>query len=194
MNFRLSMAAIDWLQTVIQALIVAVISGTAVGALLNAWLTRRTEQIKAEVTGIRAWKEASLESVFGPIRLEFERTKIGLFRMKPYDFWLEANVVKASNTRVRDILLSNGHLIPPHLIDDATALIQHYDAYLQLYDKLRGTGSPPGGAQAQAQGFVFPGLQGNPFPSDAEKRMVAHYDRLLSELYGVKRLDQVPSG
>jgi hypothetical protein len=153
-----------------------------VGIVINIITLRRTEEMKASITGIRAWKESSLLHVFGPLRLEFERTKAAFRRLKPHDNWIEANVMKASNTRIRDMLLENGHLIPPDLVDDAAALIEHYDVYLQEYDRVRESEDA-----SRIEAYIFAGPKGFPFPKHAQGRMIEHYEELLTELYDVRR-------
>ena len=80
---------------------------------------------------------------------------------------------------VRDLLLQHGHLIPDELRDVSGRLIEHYDRWLEEYNRVRGT-KPI----APDEPFVFAGPKGVPFPQEADALFAAAYKRLWTELYG----------
>jgi hypothetical protein len=81
------------------------------------------------------------------------------------------------------MLLSHGHLIPADLRDVSGRLIEHYDRWLEEYDRVRGDRKI-----APNEPFVFAGPKGYPFPQGADALFTQAYDRLVSELYGTSRL------
>lgn len=71
-------------------------------------------------------------------------------------------------------------MIPPHLMEDACKLIEHYDAWLEAFDRIRNDKE-----KSSSTSFVFVGPDGYPFPSVAEAKFKAEFRKLQSELYGV---------
>ena len=110
--------------------------------------------------------------------MQFERTRRAFGRWNAKNIYLEAKVMREGNETARNLLLAQGHLIPPELIDDAGALIEHYDAWLEEFDRVRGPN-----AHALDEQFVFVGTKGHPFPSKAEVAFKAQFKRLQTELY-----------
>jgi hypothetical protein len=97
--------------------------------------------------------------------MQLDRTERAFNRYKDTNFYLEAKVLRAGNETIRDLLLSKGHLIPSELVGDAGRLVEHYDAWLEEFERER-SGQEP----ALQSKFVFAGPLGYPFPSDADKR------------------------
>ena len=62
----------------------------------------------------------------------------------------------------------------------AIALIEHYDAWIEAYNRIRSDTT----LTAQTD-FVFVGPAGYPFPADAEQAFKAQFKQLQQELYGV---------
>jgi hypothetical protein len=160
-----------------------------VTAVFGLFALRRSKTIEAQITGHfderlrvfeskRAWRQQALSELFGPLYMQFERTRraFGLYTAK--NLYLEAKVMREGNETARDILLTKGHLIPPSLIEQAGALIEHYDAWLEEFDRVRGDHAP-----ASDEPFVFVGTKGHPFPSAAEAAFKAEFKRLQHELY-----------
>jgi hypothetical protein len=159
-------------------------SGIA-AALVAALLHRRNVQVENEIKAYfdeqlkvfestRSWKEKALTELFGPMAIQLDRTRRAFERWGSKNLYLEARVVREGNIAVRDMLLANGHLIPPHLIESAGALIEHYDRWLEEFERVRAATNP-----ADDQAFVFVGPAGFPFPREAEEKFNAEY------LYGV---------
>jgi len=160
-------------------------------AILGALFLRWTKTVESEIKGhfdekmkifesIRSWKQQSLSQLFGPLIMHFDRTKAAFDRWDGKNLFLEAQIVRQGNQTIRDTLLSNGHLMPPHLIEHATALVVHYDVWMEEFDRVRVETS-----QAQDATFVFAGPHGYPFPHKAEEAFKMEFRRLQAELYGV---------
>jgi hypothetical protein len=128
----------------------------------------------------RSWRQLALSELFGPLYMQFERTKRAFDRWNGKNLYLEAHVVREGNQVARDLLLSKGHLLPPHLIEDAGKLIEHYDAWLEAFDRIRNESSA-----SQDTTFVFVGPEGYPFPQEAERKLRAEFHELQRTLYGV---------
>ena len=89
-------------------------------------------------------ERALLFELLLPMKIHFDRT------LKAFRFWVQnsrskpnidiENAIKASNSVIRSILVTKWHLIPTDLQDDALKLIEHYEAWLAEYDRLRPDG------------------------------------------------------
>jgi hypothetical protein len=163
-----------------QLLLTAIISSSLITGLLGlgftGWVTRTQEEVKSQ----RTWKEKSVAELLGPMSMELDRTKGALERWNKQNLYIEAKIMKVGNETVRDLLLTKGHLIPPDLIPDANKLIQHYDVWLELYEKQRG-GKEPG----LKTKFVFAASEGYPFPKEAEAHFKERLRLYMKELYGI---------
>ncbi|MCW5596603.1 MAG: hypothetical protein KIT42_12090 [Rhodocyclaceae bacterium] len=159
---------------------------TAVFGLL---VLRHSKTLEAQIKGHfderikifeskRAWKQQALSELFGPLYMQLERTRRAFGRWNTKNIYLEAKVMRDGNEKARNLLLKKGHLIPSQLIEHAGALIEHYDAWLEEFDRVRGTNAP-----TSDEPFVFVGTKGHPFPSDAECAFKAEFKRLQAELY-----------
>lgn len=160
-------------------------------AVIGALLLRRNKIVESEIKAnfdesfkvfesTRAWKQQSLFELLGPLQMQFERTKRAFSRWDRKNLYLEAKVVRDGNQTIRDLLLGKGHLIPPYLMEDACRLVEHYDAWLEAFDRIRGETSTNGNVA-----FVFVGPDGYPFPTTAEAKFKAEFGKLQRELYGV---------
>ena len=77
------------------------------------------------------------------------------------------------------LLLTNAHLIPPELFNDAGRLVEHYDVWLEEFENRRNSENP----NLESE-FVYAGPKGFPFPRDAEDNFKKKYDEYWNELYG----------
>ncbi len=170
---------IGQLSTFGQLLAAALISGTVVsavaGILFTGYVTRVTEEVRSQ----RTWKEQSVAELLGPMNIQFDRTKRAFDRWNQKNLFLEAKVIKDGNETIRNLLLTKGHLIPPELLDDAGKLIQHYDVWLEIFERQRGGQKPDLESE-----FVFSGPAGHPFPEDAERKFREKYREFWDRLYG----------
>jgi hypothetical protein len=159
-------------------------------AIIGALFLRRNKIVENEIKarfdkGIkvfeseRSWRQQALFELLGPLQMQFERTKRAFDRWDHKNLYLEAKVVREGNQVIHDLLLTKGHLVPPHLMDDACKLVEHYDMWLEAFDRVRGKSS------TSDQPFVFVGPHGYPFPSEAERNFKAEFRKIQGELYGV---------
>ena len=74
-------------------------------------------------------------------------------------------VIREGNLAIRDLLLTKGYLIPPELLNDAGMLVEHYDRWLEEFEKKRSSEEPD-----LDSAFVFVGPQGFRFPSESEAK------------------------
>jgi len=171
--------------------ILAIILGSgALSSLTTFFLHRRTERITEEVrrefekyqqAQVRdiEWKKESTK-ILGQIYLHLNRTITAFNRtyskLSSYDAVFEQEVMYASNKHIRDIILTHGHFIPPSLITDATKLVEHYDAWLVKYQKLRINERNHKICQ------IYVGPDGFRFPEDSEEKFKAAYIKQFNEL------------
>ena len=146
--------------------------------ILGAALLRRSERIGAEVRSQRAFQEAALEQLFGPVMMQLGRTRRAYGRWRERNEHIEGVIVRQGNQLIRDLLLTKGHLIPPRLVAPAEALIEHYDAWLEEYENVR-VKQPDSRVE-----FVFVGTKGFPFPRAAEAQFIEYARQLQEALYG----------
>jgi len=142
----------------------AVISAGVVSAVIGLIFKGFVTRVEAEVKSRRTWKEESVAELLAPINMQFDRTKRAFKRWGSQNLFLEAKVVKVGNEIIRDLLLNKGHLIPPELLEDAGKLIEHYDVWLEKFEKQRASENPD-----LETTFVFVGPDGFPFPYKSEK-------------------------
>jgi hypothetical protein len=158
-------------------------------AILGALFLKRNRTIEAQVKARfdeamqvfeskRIWKQQALAELLGPLQMQFERSARAFHRWDKKNLYLEGKVVRDSNQTILALLLTKGHLIPPNLMNDAAQLVEHYDAWLEAYERIRGETSV--GTQPD---FVFVGPQGYQFPKEAEKHFKAEFQKLQGELY-----------
>jgi hypothetical protein len=174
----------------LKTILTALLSGAVISAILGLVFKRRTETITAEIknqfemnllrrkTG-QQWKEKALIELYGPLNYHFTRTKKALSRYTDKNLYLEVNVFKDSNQKIRDLLLEKSYLIYPELTGDAEELITHYDVWLEQYHKLRVN---PDAAEVAAT-FVFVQDLGFPFPRAAEEIFKQKYRELWNDVY-----------
>jgi hypothetical protein len=178
-------------QMLLNALVTAVASGTVVAAIVGVLATRRDERIRNELrlqfdqlaaraTSGRLWRERSVSELLGPINMQLDRTERAFNRWRAQNLFLEAKVLREANQTIRDLLLQKGHLIPPDLLEDAGRLIEHYDRWLEEFERVRGAQE-----LKLEEPFVFVGVGSHPvpFPREAADRFQARYGEMWRELY-----------
>ena len=197
---------IEWfLQTLVATLLGGFFSGSVVAGFMRMLFHQRTEQISAEVRqqfqrrteqisaevrqqfeqellryrSTMVWKEQVLSELLGPVAMQLDRTERAFKRWKSRNLYIETKIIREGNKTIRDLLLSKAHLIPRDLLRDARRLVEHYDRWLEEYDRIRG------GTEPQLdKPFVFVGPEGYPFPSDAAQRFQERFEAIWTELYG----------
>jgi hypothetical protein len=171
----------DWGPFVLQTLIATILSGSIVGLFLKGWLDRRMEAERFT----RDWKEKSLSLLIGPVVMHLDRTKHVASRYRETSYakkgtsFFEAQLMRDSNRAIRELLLSNGHLLPEQLRRPAHELVAHYDVWLRRFDE-KAARENPGSESTFDVGFARP-----KFPGDAAQEFNALYEALRKELYGV---------
>jgi hypothetical protein len=163
-----------------QLVIAAIISGTVASSVLGLAFTGYVTRTQEEVKSQRAWKEKSVAELLGPMSMQLDRTRGALERWNKQNLYIEAKIMKVGNETVRDLLLTKGHLIPPDLVVDANKLIEHYDVWLELYEKHRGGKEPDLKAE-----FVFAAPAGFGFPKEAEAHFKERLRAFMKDLYGI---------
>lgn len=171
--------------------ITGLLSSSVGAVIVGAIFVRHNKMIEAEIQekfaralkvfeSERTWKQQALFELFGPLQMQFDRTHNAFKRWTKKNLYLEGKVVREGNETIRNLLLSKGHLIPPDLMKEACSLVEHYDAWLEKYDNIRGTDETN-----TTESFVFVGPDGYPFPKSAEAKFKETFRRLQNELYGV---------
>ncbi|MGA3227643.1 MAG: hypothetical protein ABSC65_28010 [Acidobacteriaceae bacterium] len=160
-------------------------------AIVGAFFLRRNKTVESEIKARfderfkvfesqRLWRQQALSELLGPLQMQFERTKRAFDRWERKNLYLEAKVVREGNLTIRDLLLTKGHLIRPDLIPDAVQLVEHYDAWLEAFDRARVEKE-----LEEQPDFVFVGPDGYPFPKTAEARFKEEFRDVQSKLYNV---------
>ncbi|MBM3123468.1 MAG: hypothetical protein FJZ87_00175 [Chloroflexi bacterium] len=162
-------------QTLLTAFLSSAVLSTVVGLIFRGWAARLEMRVKSQ----HSWKEQSVTELLAPLNMQFARTEKAFRRWNSKNLYLEMKVVKAGNETIRDLLLAKGHLIPPELREDAGKLIEHYDVWLEKFEKQRLSENPDLNAP-----FVFVGPDGYPFPTGAERNFRETFKRYWIELYG----------
>jgi hypothetical protein len=70
-------------------------------------------------------------------------------------------------------------LIPPELLEDAGKLVEHYDVWLEKFEKQRLAEQPD-----LETPFTFVGPEGYPFPRQSAQRFKDKFREYWGQLYG----------
>ncbi len=161
-----------------QLIATSVISGGVVSAVIGILFKGLITRVEAEIRSRRTWKEESVAELLAPLNMQFDRTKRALDRWHSKNLFLEAKVVGEGNRIIRDLLLNKGHLIPPELLENAGKLVEHYDVWLENFEKQRCSEAPDLETR-----FIFAGPDGFPFPSESENGFRRIYRQYWHDLY-----------
>jgi hypothetical protein len=173
-----------------ELLLAGILSGTVISSILGLLLYRRTAKITEEIRSeyakritifesSRAWEEKSVSQLLGPMYMQFDRTQRAFDRWKANNYFLEAKVIREGNLTIQNLLLSKSDLIPPELLGDAGRLVEHYDRWLEEFERVRRSKNPDLDTP-----FVFVGTQGFPFPREAETKFRNAFINIWTMLYG----------
>jgi len=125
------------------------------------------------------WKKQSAK-LLGQVYIHLNRTRLAMKRiyskLDHYDECFENEIMYKSNKHIRDSILDNGHYIPPEIIEEASKLVEHYDAWLVKYQKLRIE------QKDTKTVHIYVGPDGIPYPDDAEEKFKSQYIRLFNQL------------
>lgn len=161
-------------QFLLTAILSSAVVSTVIGIALHGFKTRAEARAKSQYS----WKEQSVTELLAPLNMQFERTERAFGRWNSKNLYLEMKVVKVGNETIRDLLLTKGHLIPPDLRAEAGSLVEHYDVWLEKFEKQRLSENPDLDAP-----FVFVGPDGYPFPSKAERKFRETFKSYWDDLY-----------
>ena len=146
---------------------------------LSAKIEAASNRTEAAFRSRHEWKERCLAELLGPLVLRLGQTKRAFDRWKEPNLYLERCVYEG-NEASRRLLLEKAHLVPPHLRDDALELIEHFDVWMEEYQRVRGDTRAE-----ESLPYVFVGPKGFGFPRDAERRFQEEFGRLWKEFYDV---------
>lgn len=110
-----------------------------------------------------------------PLMVQLDRTKDAFDRWKDRNLPLESQTIRDGNLKARDLLEKHGQLVPPEFQEPRRRLIEHYDRWLEEYQKLRED-------TKSNEPFVFVGPKGFPFPADVEARFRARLEYVRAQL------------
>jgi hypothetical protein len=134
----------------------------------------------AGFVGLDSEKRSLVLELLLPMKVHFERTRDAFRRWTdnppPTPNLVIEDAIMESNSTIRDLLKAKWYMIPAELQDDALLLIQHYDAWMDEYERLR-----PDGIRNPDVPYVFVGPQGTPFPREAERNFMLRYEELTGE-------------
>lgn len=169
-------------------LILKSVSISTIITVVISYLTlKRTETLKADIkrrfdvysqmqmTEL-SWKKETA-NILGQIYINLNRTRLAFERkVDSYDKYREEEIFYNSNKFVRDLILNNGHHIPPDLLDEASKLVEHYDAWLVKYNKVRIIN------QDSSTKHIYVGPDGYRFPFDAEEKFKEKYGEVFKSI------------
>lgn len=164
---------------VLRLVATSILSGSVIAVVLGFLFNRQLERGRAIFASTRAWKERSVSELLGPIYMQLDRTERAFNRYREKNLFLEAKVLREGNLAIRDLLLSKADLIPPELLPDAGALVEHYDRWAEEFERRRETESPELSTE-----FVFVGPAGYPFPRASADAFQEAFLARWRELYG----------
>lgn len=170
------------MEELLKTLISSTIITSAVTAAVAYYFNRKAESLKQELSRVSQlhssdleWKKKTTE-LMGQVYIHLNRTNRAFKKtntQEVYHQYQEEEIFYSSNKKVRDLLLENGHHIPPELLQEATDLIEHYDQWLIKFQRLRiaekNTKIPQ----------IFVGPDGFRFPEHAEEKFKKKYEELF---------------
>jgi Zn-dependent M32 family carboxypeptidase len=170
---------------IVTSIITMILSSGIAATIVSIISIKRTKQIEEnireaseknieEFKSTREKKEEMLSELIGPVVMHLHRTSRAFNRYKEKNEFLEAEVLYKGNLAIRDILLDKGYLLDKKMIKHAIDLIEHYDAWMEEFERHK----------FDVVEFVFAGPRGYPFPRNAEKAFINACESLKSELYG----------
>jgi hypothetical protein len=147
----------------------------------NAIIKREFEHLSKKDNSYFEWRKNTAE-LLGQVYIHLNRLSLGFknkySKLKEYDQFYEDEVIYKSNKHIRDLLISNGHFLPPELLDEATKLIEHFDVWLTKYNQIRMVSKDFNTKQ------IYVGPDNFRFPENAEKMFKEKYMEMFNELHG----------
>ena len=118
-----------------------------------------------------------LTELLSPMFVHLNRTKDAFLRWTGKNEYLEMKIIRESNLAMRNILINKAYLIPDYLMEDASKLIAHFDAWLEEFNRVRGNEEI-----SNKTTFVFVGPKGSPFPIESEKSFKEAFTKMREDL------------
>lgn len=161
-----------------QLILAALLSGAVISSVMGVIFHRYVTKVEQEIKSQRGWREKAVSELLGPVNMQLDRTQRAFNRWTSKNLYLEAKIIKEANQTIRDLLLTKGHLIPPELLEDAGKLIEHYDVWLEKFEKQRMAEKPD-----LESPFTFAGPEGYPFPRQSANCFQDKFQEYWKELY-----------
>jgi hypothetical protein len=118
--------------------IVVILSGALIGlGALTGSLGTTWEFVESRVFGRSPALRSEYCTLLRPLMTELDRTKAAFNRWNRRDLSLESETIRDGNLKARALLRDKGHLVPDSLREHQQKLIQHYDQWLEEYDRVR---------------------------------------------------------
>jgi len=113
-----------------------------------------------------------IKDFLGTLIFHFERGKLSYESyLKSGNNFLYARILKDNNSAIKKLLLSNGHILPTDLKQDALQILAHLDVWHELWDDLKHQLEP-----SLNDVFIF--QNDHSFPKDSEKALIYFFNSL----------------
>jgi hypothetical protein len=176
----------DLFKTILGSSIVTTILTSAIVYYFHKKTERNNAEIKHEFDKISQiyntdfeWRKQTTE-LLGQVYTHLNRTRLAFentySKLKKYDSNFEDEIMHTSNKKIRDILLENGHHLPPELLGEASKLIEHYDAWLIKYHTVRKVNEDKNTIH------IYVGPDGFAFPEKAEGMFKEKYEEMFQKM------------
>ena len=176
----------DLFKTILGSSIVTTILTSAIVYYFHKKTERSNSEIRHEFDRIAQihntdfeWRKKTTE-LLGQVYIHLNRTRLAFentyCKLKKYDPNFEDEIMYTSNKKIRDILLENGHHLPPELLGEASKLIEHYDAWLIKYHNMRKVNNN------ESTIHVYVGPDGFAFPDKAEGMFKDKYEEMFRKI------------
>jgi hypothetical protein len=146
----------------------------------NAVIKREFEALSKKDSTYFEWRKNTVE-LLGQVYIHLNRLSLAFknkySKLKEYDPFFEDEIIYQSNKHIRDLLLNNGHFLPPELLDEASKLVEHFDIWLNKYNEIRILNKD---IQTKK---IYVGPDGFRFPENAEKMFKEKYVEMFNELH-----------
>lgn len=178
------------MDNVIQIILGSTLGTSIFTGIIAYFFHQKTERFNAEIKHefeIRShiqntdleWKKQSAK-LLGQVYIHLNRTRLAFennySKLKNYDEYFEDEIMYMSNKHIRDSIIENGHHIPPEILEEASKLVEHYDAWLVKYHNLRKE------LKDTKTIHVYVGPDGVPFPGNAEQKFKTEYIKLFRQI------------
>lgn len=175
----------DLFKTILGSSIVTTVLTSAIVYYFHKKTERSNSEIRHEFERIAQihntdfeWRKKTTE-LLGQVYIHLNRTRLAFVtysKLKKYDSNFEDEIIFISNKKIRDILLDNGHHLPPELLGEASKLIEHYDAWLVKYHNIRKVNKD------ESTIHIYVGPDGFEFPEKAEGLFKDRYEEMFQKM------------